>query len=649
VAPPSGSASRPGRALAVLAVLIVALFLTIVGGDLASPAKWHHDLRVKLGLDLTSGTTVTLKAVTPKGSPPRASEMATAVTILRNRVNASGFTEAVVDQQGSDIINVSVPGKNAQQVTSLTRAAELQFRQVLVEAPNSAPATAPTPTPSTPAGATPGATPSASASPSASPSASTKAKVSAPGQRAGQAAAAAGAARELGTGTRLTAASASPSPAATASPAASASATPSPAPTSGAGLFTWQMAAANPAIYGDPAALSAQTKALFNKLNCANPDWKQKIGYGQAQYNRAGDQTVSCGRAPNGVLYKFALAPAKVVGGMISSASASPVTTSSNAWQVNVNFKSGGTKAWGDLTTAMYDQYKGSQTAPQNQIAVVLDGTTVSFPYVVQPQVSGNSQITGNFSQSEATNLANVLSYGALPLSFNQQSVQSVSPQLGHDQLTAGLIAAGIGLLLVVFYTLLYYRGLAVVAVSSLVIAGVLAFESVVMLGKYQGYALSLAGIAGLVVAIGITADSFVVYFERLRDEVRDGRSLRAAVERGWGRARRTILVSDTVSFLAAALLYIFAIGSVRGFAFTLGLTTIIDVVVVFLFTKPMLTLLARTKFYGGGHPLSGLDPARLGARAPWRASPRVAGRTAPARAAQARSAPARSAPAKEA
>ncbi|HTA02540.1 MAG TPA: MMPL family transporter, partial [Streptosporangiaceae bacterium] len=177
----------------------------------------------------------------------------------------------------------------------------------------------------------------------------------------------------------------------------------------------------------------------------------------------------------------------------------------------------------------------------------------------------------------------------------------------------------GIGLILVVIYSFLYYRGLGIVSVSSLAIAALLTYLAVVLLSKYEGFTLSLAGIAGLIVAIGITADSFIVYFERLRDEVREGRSLRAAVERGWTRARRTILVSDTVSFLAALLLYILSIGDVRGFAFTLGMTTLIDVIVVFLFTKPMITLLARTKFYGQGHPMSGLDPARLGARAPWR------------------------------
>jgi preprotein translocase subunit SecD len=272
----------------------------------------------------------------------------------------------------------------------------------------------------------------------------------------------------------------------------------------------------------------------------------------------------------------------------------------------------------------------------------VLDGKVISFPAINQGAILGGSaQITGNFDQTSATSLANVLSYGALPLSFHQQSEQAVSPQLGHDQLQAGLVAAGLGLILVVVYLLFYYRGLAIVSVASLVIAALLAYLSVVALGKYQHLALSLAGIAGLIVAIGITADSFVVFFERLRDEVREGgKTLRTAVEHGWVRARRTILVSDTVSFLAAALLYYFSIGDVRGFAFTLGLTTVIDVVVVFLFTKPMMTLLARTKFFGGGHPLSGLDPVRLGSRAPWRGGPR-----APARSVGA----ARSATAKEA
>src|SRR6185437_11522688 len=242
-------------------------------------------------------------------------------------------------------------------------------------------------------------------------------------------------------------------------------------------------------------------------------------------------------------------------------------------------------KAFGTQSTAMYNAYYNAQTQSQtsvlDQFAIVLDGRVVSAPTIQQPITGGSGQITGNFTQKSSTDLANVLKYGALPLSFSNQTVQSVSAQLGSQQLDAGLIAAAVGLLLVILYSVFYYRGLAIVSVFSLATAALLSWLA------------------------------FIIYFERLRDEVREGRSLRAAVERGWGRARRTILVSDTVSFLAALLLYIFAIGDVKGFAFTLGLTTLIDIVVVFLFTKPMLTLLASTKFFSQGHKWSGLDPAR--------------------------------------
>jgi preprotein translocase subunit SecD len=310
---------------------------------------------------------------------------------------------------------------------------------------------------------------------------------------------------------------------------------------------------------------------------------------------------------------------------MIHSASATLVT-SSVYWQVNLNFDSAGSAAFGALTTQMYDKYGngGKPTSPLDDFAVVLDGNVVTYPSINGIIPAGSALITGNFTQTQANSLANVLGYGALPLTFTAGQFASVSPTLGTDQLDAGLLAGAIGLILVVVYCLLYYRGLAVVAVSSLVIAATLVTESIITLSNpeyYRGFSLDLAGIAGLIVAIGITADSFVVFFERLRDEVREGRTLRTAVERGWKRARRTILVSDTVSFLASALLWFFSIGDVKGFAFTLGLTTLIDVVVVFLFTKPTVTLLARTKFFGQGHRLSGLDPARLGARAPWRGS----------------------------
>ena len=623
MAPPSGNVSRPGRALAVLAAVIVVLFLAIVGSSIGSPGQWGKDFKVHLGLDLTSGTTVSLKAQAPKGvsSATFASDMTQARNIMSSRVNGAGFTAAQVQQQGSDIINVAVPGPDSQKVVNLVgTTAQLLFREVLLYAPNKGSTTAtttPTPTPSASGSSSP--TPSSGASPTASASASSSAKNGALGSGA---AGGAGAKEMASRTSALTAAhakaSASPkasaSATASASPAASASATPSA--TSSSGVST--VAGAS----GDASLVSASVKAQFNKLNCADPNWKQQVGYTSQQYNVANVQTVSCG-SEGGVLYKFVLDKAKVLGKDVKSASATQATTDVY-WQTNLNFDSAGGNAFGTLTELMNSKYAsgGQATSPLDYLAVVLDGNVISFPAIDQGAITGGSaQITGNFSQAQATNLANVLSYGALPLTFTKESVDSISPSLGSAQLHAGLIAGAIGLFLVVLYCLLYYRGLAVVAVSSLIIAGILVFELVILLGKYENFTLELSGVAGLIVAIGITADSFVVFFERLRDEVRDGRTLRTAVERGWKRARRTVLVSDTVSFLAAALLWYFSIGEVKGFAFTLGLTTVIDVVVVFLFTKPMVTLLARTKFFGQGHRYSGLDPARLGARTPWRSS----------------------------
>jgi preprotein translocase subunit SecD len=360
-------------------------------------------------------------------------------------------------------------------------------------------------------------------------------------------------------------------------------------------------------------------------VNCADKNWQQDAyGNDSAKWDDTGAQIVSCDSS--GVKYVLDTSP--VTGQELTSASAA-LDSSTSQWIVQFNLNGKGTKAFGNLTTQMLSSYSsgGSPTSVLDQFAIVLDGQVVSAPVIDQAITGGQGQISGPstspFTQNQATKLANVLKYGALPLTFHVQDVSSVSPELGSAQLHAGLVAAFIGLLLVVLYSFLYYRGLGLVSVSSLVIAALLSYLSVVLLSRFEGFTLTLDGIAGLIVAIGITADSFVVYFERLRDEVREGRSLRAAVERGWTRARRTILVSDTVSFLAAALLYIIAIGDVKGFAFTLGLTTLVDVVVVFLFTKPVVTLLARTKFYGQGHKLSGLDPGRLGARSPWRGARR--------------------------
>jgi preprotein translocase subunit SecD len=630
VAPPRGqrttTAARPGRALIALLALIIVMLAGILGANAFTPSKWHHSFKVQLGLDLSSGTQVTLSAETLTGKQPSQQEMNQAKAIILNRVNGAGFTGAEVQLQGSNDIVVTVPGKGSSQVESLVGATALLFmRQVLVEAAPDATTTSSssstTTTPSTGSttkpkvGASPTATPTTGSSSSSTPKAAgdpgSAATTGLRGMDAG--------ARVLDTAKPKASTSPTPSTSST----AKATTTPTPTPTT-------STPATSTDISGDTSAVKPAVLKLFNKVNCNNKNWKSQIGYTPAQYDQPDAQIVSCSSASGaeglGTL-KYVLGPAIVPGTDITSAQAgvpNSQTSLSSKWQVNFTLNGKGAKLFGDATAAIASKYysDGAATSVLDQVAVVLDGQTVSAPDITEAIPGGQGQIT-YFPEAEAQQLANELSYGSLPINFTSQDVEAVSAQLGHNQLVWGLVAAGIGLGLVVVYSFLYYRGLGLVSVSSLVIASLLAYFSVVLLSKYasQGFSLSLASIAGLIVAIGITADSFVVFFERLRDEVRDGRSLRPAVESGWKRARRTILVSDTVSFLCALLLWYFSISDVKGFAFTLGLTTLIDIIVVFLFTKPMVTLLARTKFFSSGRPMSGLDPTRLGARTPWRSS----------------------------
>jgi preprotein translocase subunit SecD len=593
VAPPRKSGSKPGRALAALFVLVVLMLVGIIGPNIGSPGKWHHDFKVGLGLDLSSGTQATLRAVTQKGQAPPQDDMKTAVAIINDRVNASGNTGVSVQQEGSTDIQVTAPGQGSQQlINNVDTTAQLRFRAVLLEG-----SSLPAPTPSASSTATP------NASSSATPSASTKAYIKH--------------------------AAATPSPSAQASSSAKAKASSSASPSASASASPTG-SAATATTAGNAKAVDPAVLKLFNKLDCTNlNNWKTKLKYTEAQWDAPDSQTVACGQ--NGV--KYVLDKAVILGTDVTNES-SGIDSTSNQPVVNLTLNSKATKAFGKLTATQATKYQPSaSTNPDDQVldqtAIVLDGNVVSAPATTEAIPAGQVQITGLGSQAAADELAQQLKYGALPLTFKVVNVQNVSPSLGRSQLEAGLIAGGIGLILVVIYSFFYYRGLGSVSISSLLIAGLIGYLSVVLLSKYQGFTLSLTGIAGLIVAIGITADSFVVFFERLRDEVREGRSLRAAVESGWKRARRTILVSDTVSFLAALLLYIFSVGDVKGFAYTLGLTTLIDVIVVFLFTKPMVTLLARTKFFGQGHKWSGLDPERLGARAPWRSGlPRRTTRT---------------------
>ncbi|MGH3457922.1 protein translocase subunit SecD [Aeromicrobium sp.] len=326
------------------------------------------------------------------------------------------------------------------------------------------------------------------------------------------------------------------------------------------------------------------------------------------QEDRADQPLVTCDPKTGEVMI---LSPTVIEGTDVKSASA-VVPQGQVSWVVALQLKGEGTKTFDRITEALFQQQQqGSDQT--SRFAIVLDGEVLSAPTTNGHFTDGSSQISGNFTAATSKALANQLKYGALPLTFGVNGVSVEGPTLAGTQLKAGLLAGLAGLVLVIVYLLAYYRGLGLVAIASLIVATGLTYALVLLLGQGVGFTLTLPGIAGLIVAIGITADSFIVYFERLRDEVRDGKSLRLAVESGWRRARTTILAADAVSIMAALILYIFAIGVVRGFAFALGLVTLIDILVVFAFTKPLVSVLARTKFFGEGHRFSGLDAAHLG------------------------------------
>jgi preprotein translocase subunit SecD len=481
-----------------------------------------------------------------------------------------------VQTQGDRNIIVNIPkGTNSKEARDqVGTTAKLYFRPVLAqEATGSAAATSPSPSA--------GGSSKASPSPSASKSGST-------GEKATSSSSPSASATSQGRAvTDALKADSTPS----ASASASSSASPS-APASSA-----------------PSAAQAKLQAQYAALDCSKKAQRTTAGAGA----KPGETTVGCGEI-SGVWYKYLLGPAAVDGTEVKKAQAVFDTQTAAGWQVTMTFNGKGAKKFADITGQL-----AKNTQPQNEFGIVLDGEVVSSPYVSSSITGGNAQISGSFTQDEAQNLANMLSYGALPLSFKEQNVTTVTAALGGDQLRAGLLAGAIGLLLVVVYLVAYYRGLSLVAMASLLVSGILTYVLMALLGPAIGFALNLPAVCGAIVAIGITADSFIVYFERIRDEIREGRSLRPAVERAWPRARRTILVSDFVSFLAAAVLFIVTVGKVQGFAFTLGLTTVLDVVVVFFFTKPLMTLLARRKFFASGSKWSGLDPKSLGAQPPLR------------------------------
>ncbi|WP_124343889.1 protein translocase subunit SecD, partial [Cellulomonas algicola] len=551
MAPPTRR-HRPARTLLWLGLLIVAIFGTIFAGTKTSDATWTPNL----ALDLEGGTQIILKPVSEDPGAITSETINQAIAVIRQRVDSSGVAEAEITSQGNNIV-VALPGTPSEETLDLVRtSAQMELRPVLV-------AGAPTPTTADDA-ATPAPTESAAA-------------------QAGEEGDAA-----AGDASADAAATPEPTPAASEAP----SDTPSKASPDNASDI---------AYYVTPAV-----QAEYDALDCTDP--KNLTGGASGDPDKA---FVTCDPEGQG---KFILGPVEIEGKEIDSASSGLRTTQSGAttgeWVVNLEFSSKGTTEFTEVTTRL----QGLST-PQNQFAFVLDGLVISAPSLAPGTIisNGKPEISGSFTQESAATLANQLNFGSLPLSFTVQSEEQISATLGSEQLQKGLIAGLIGLILVVVYSLLQYRALGLLTVASLVVAAVLTYGVITLLSWTQGYRLSLPGVAGLIVAIGITADSFIVYFERIRDELREGRTLQAAVERGWERARRTILASDAVNFIAAIVLYALTVGGVRGFAFTLGLTTIIDVIVVFLFTHPMMTLIARTKFFGEGHPASGLDPRRLG------------------------------------
>ncbi|MDR8412232.1 protein translocase subunit SecD [Nonomuraea sp. 3-1Str] len=590
MARPTSSHSKPGRTLLLLLALILALGGTMFLQKAFTP---------KLGLDLAGGTTVTLSPVTQNGAAPPQEILDRAVNIIRDRVNGTGISDAEVAKSGDNII-ISIPGVGQSEAIKLVATtAELRFRQVLAMEATQLPQELPTQAPSP--GATPSgsASPAGTASPSAKPQTTSTRSAGTPGPSVSP------------TGKALSSALTAPTPAptdASAKPQSTRGAQTEQQQKKGQNAKATPTAAPTPATTQQPADSGVDTTGIdpavlkqFQALDCSDPKKR-----GQGVQDDPNKQYAACESDGS---YKYVLDKAKVVGTDIDTAS-SGVRQGTTEWLVQLDFKSKGASAWATLTGQAV-----SAPEPRNKVAVVLDGVVITAPNIISAIPGGRAEITGGFDQKSATDLAEQLKYGALPLKFERSSVDTVSSTLGQDQLKGGLIAGIIGLALVVVYSLLYYRGLGIVAVLSLVVATILTYTAVVVLGHNANFRLSLPHIIGLVVSIGITADSFIVYFERIRDEMKEGRrTLRAAVEVAWVRARRTILIADAVMFIAAVVLYALAVGGVAGFAFAMGLTTLIDILVVFMFTKPFIAMLARLKFFAKGHPLSGLDSERMSA-----------------------------------
>ncbi|GAA2872742.1 protein translocase subunit SecD [Pseudonocardia halophobica] len=559
---------RPWRYLAGFAGIVVVLYaLVAFTGD--------RSFAPKLGIDLQGGTRVTLTARTESGQVPPRDQLVQAQAIIEQRVNGLGVSGAEVVLDGNNI-TITVPGDQGEQARSLGQTAQLRIRPVVGQPIAASPAAPPVgqgtggaTTP--PAGQdTGGTTPPAGESTAPAPSGG-----GAQPQSQGTGPVVDGAVAPVSYSTALAPAQQQPTP-----------------PPGGGEDPAKAAAIAEAKATRQSTDQVTQQQALL-ALDCNAPDPLR--GYDDSSL-----PLVTCDQDKTA---KYILGPTVVEGTQIASAQASQ-NQQGVGYVVDLSFKADGSKAWGDYTAAHIGE----------QAAFVLDGEVVSAP-TIQGALYGNTQVSGNFNQQQAQDLAGILRYGSLPLSFEASDAQTVSATLGLASLEAGLIAGAIGLVLVFVYCLFYYRVLGVLTILSLVLSGLVVYAVLVLLGRWIGFTLDLAGVAGFIVAIGITADSFVIFFERLKDEVREGRSFRSAVPRAWVRARRTILTADAVSFLAAAVLYILAVGQVKGFAFTLGMSTVLDLVVVFLVTHPLVALASNSKIFGSP-TLSGLGAvAKIGAQ----------------------------------
>ena len=613
---------RPGRRLLMFILVIIIGFGALVAGTMRHKAS----LTPGLALDLEGGTQIILTPTTSDGSAISDEDVEQAIEVIRQRVDASGVSEAQISRQGGQNIVVSLPGKPSQSTLELVRtSAVMYFRPVLRILPGSAQQAAKNIASQNPSG---GPTPAQAAQPS--PSAGSEATQPAADSE--------GAEEGSGDGEQAAA-----TPAPTAQPTAQSTAQPRTPEE-----IAKQLADVNQdgVISSDPLPAQDKTNSsdswITEKLlydgymtDCSDP----KNLTGQTQDPKVA--VISCSKDKDAGSQQhgaYILGPADITGTELKSANSGLETDSrgqtTNKWVVSLAFNPDGTKKFSELSKrllAYRDQAaaagaQGAQGAQNQdsqakaQFAIVLDGLTIMASGfnsdVHSPITDGRVQITGSFNQNQANTLANQLSFGSLPLSFTVQSEQQISATLGTEQLRNGLIAGLIGFGLIILYLAWQYRGLAVVAVASLVVAAAGTYLVIAALSATMGYRLSLAGVAGLIISIGITVDSFIIYFERVRDEVRQGRTLRTAIDEGWKHARRTILVSDAVNLVAAIVLYFLAVGGVQGFAFTLGVTTCVDLAIIIFFTHPFMEWIVCFRFFGEGHRLSGLDPEHLGATA---------------------------------